>query len=85
MTGVSAALISMKCFSDVPVLCPFSTLCQITPPPPLLKLLPDCLILTPPSMLTPPTHLTRNLPVLGGYYLVGVRIQHNTGDMLLVS
>ncbi len=29
-----------------------------------LKSLPDCLILTPP--LTPPPHLTLNLPILGG-------------------
>ncbi len=40
----------------VPVLCPFSTPCQIITP--LLKSLSDCLILTPPP------HLTINLPIL---------------------
>ncbi len=40
------------------MLCPFSTPCQIITP--LLKSLYDCLILTPPP------HLTLNLPILGG-------------------
>ncbi len=43
---------------SVPVLCPFSTPCQIITPS--LKSLSDCLILTPPP------HLTLNLPILGG-------------------
>ncbi len=53
------------------VLCPFSSPDKWLPLS--LKSLPDSLILTPPP------HLTLNLPILGGSNLAGVIIWHNNG------
>ncbi len=61
-TMLQSVILLWKCaFRCCAEICTPARLCI-----PSLKSLPDCLIPTPPLILTPPPHLTLNLPILGG-------------------